>query len=362
MIKSKIPQWVVPLFVAVGGLIFNATVGALLALLVGAPLWAGAVVAILITLCVGAFYKPGCAHAGLFQEFYTGIVLKRLRQDLDQLGWYSRITDYSEHANNDVIHFAELGGDPKVLIDNNTYPLGIQTLEDADRGVSLATFETEATAVTDKELATLSYDKLGTVQERHKLAIEGSIRDKAIHSIAPQSHKEKDSPVFLTSGGTAEEGGRKKLTIADLLQMKKWCDNNHIPKGQRVLVLCSDHVQDLLSISENFVRQYNMDNVNGSIARLYGFDIYEWIEMPYYDITAKTKLAYGAIPQTKHKQASVLFHDKSMMRASGSLKIYLSTAATDPLHHRNLYNLGHRSICTPLRSKGCTAAIVSAAA
>lgn len=362
MIKSKIPQWVAPLLVAVCGLIFNATIGTLVALLLSVPAWMGAVVALLVTLCVGVFYRPGRVHAGVFQEVYTGEILKQLREDLNQLGWYSRIPSYDEHANNDVIHFVELGGDPKVLIDNNTYPLSIHTVQDADRGVTLALHETEATAISDKELATISYDKLGSVQERHKLVVAGSIRDKAIHSLAPQSHSEDNSPVLLTTGATAEEGGRKKLTIADLLRLKKWCDKRHIPQGERVLVLCPDHVQDLLSVSENFVRQYNLDTVNGSVARLYGFDMYEWTAMPYYNTTDKSKLAYGAIPQSNHKVASVFFHDKSMMRALGSLKIYFSKAENDPIHHRNLYNLAQRAICAALRSKGCTAAIVSAAA
>ena len=48
------------------------------------------------------------------------------------------------------------------------------------------------------------------------------------------------------------------------------------------------------------------------------------------------------------------------MRATGSLTIYESLAKTDPLNHRNLYNVRQRAICAPLRSKECLAAIISA--
>ena len=51
-----------------------------------------------------------------------------------------------------------------------------------------------------------------------------------------------------------------------------------------------------------------------------------------------------------------------MMRATGTLKTYSSKAEEDPLHHRNLFNVRQRAICMPLRSKGCTAALVSATA
>lgn len=360
--KNKIPSWIAALVVTLGVLAVDTAVGALIALLIGIPAWIGSAVTLLALLCIGVIYKPGNINAGVAQEVYTGLLIKALREALEHLGWYKRIPAYDEHVNNDVIHFVELGGDPKVLIDNNTYPLNVQELRDGDRAVSLANFETEATAISDKELDTISYDKLGSVKERHKEAVAEEIANKALHAIAPQSHSEADAPVYLTTGDTAEEGGRKKLTLADLRRLKKWFDVHRIPQGQRVLVLCNDHVQDLLSVSETFQRQYNLDNVNGQVGRLYGFDIYEMSSSPYYDATAKTKLAYGALAQTQHKPASIAYHDKSMMRASGSLVTYFSEAKNDPLHHRNLFNLRQRSICCPLRSKGCTAAIVSAAA
>ncbi|EWC93188.1 hypothetical protein [Porphyromonas catoniae] len=359
---KKLSSWVAPLVVTLGVLAIDAAVGALLALLIGIPAWIGSVVLLLALLCVGVIYKPGNINAGVAQEVWTGVMVKKLREALEHLGWYTRIPSYDEHVENDVIHFVELGGDPKVLIDNNTYPLNVQELQDGDRAVSLANFETEATAISDKELDTISYDKLGSVKERHKEAVAAEIIGKALHAIAPQTHSEADSPVFVTSGDTAAEGGRKKLTLSDLLRLKKWFDGKNIPQGQRVLVLCSDHVQDLLSVSETFLRQYNLDNVNGMVGRLYGFDIYEMSSSPLYDATAKTKLAYGAVAQAKHKPASIAYHDKSMMRATGTLKTYSSKAEEDPLHHRNLFNVRQRAICMPLRSKGCTAALVSATA
>lgn len=358
--KKNFPGWVAPLAVTLAVLIIDATIGALIALMIGIPAWIGSAVLLLALVCFGALYKPNSLNAGVAQEVWTGVLVKKLRESLENIGWYKRIPAYDEHVENDVIHFVELGGDPKVLIDNSTYPLNVQEIQDGDRAVSLAIFETEATAISDKELDTISYDKLGSVKERHKEAVAYEIVNKALHAIAPNAHNETDYPVLITSGDTAEEGGRKKMTLADLRRLKKWFDIHNIPRGQRVLVLCPDHVQDLLSVSEAFTRQYNLNNEDGQVARLYSFDIYEMSSTPLYDSSAKTKLAYGAVPQSKHKPASIAYHEKSMMRATGSLKTYSSKSEGDPLHHRNLFNLRQRSICCPLRSKGCTAAIVSA--
>lgn len=350
----------VALAVLLSVVFFNVVIGAGISALLGLPLWTGAVALNVLALAVGPFVTSrNVARAGVNQEVWTGVVLKKLREALENLGWFAAITNYDEYVDNDTIHFTELGGDPKVLVNNTTYPLNISNVTDADKPVSLDNFETEATAISDKELDTISYDKLGSVRERHKEVVEERIYVKALHALAPQSHSD-GSPVLLTTGATAPEGGRKQLSLADLRLLKKAFDKWKTPKKNRILVLCPDHVQDLLAVSETFTRQYNLDNEDGRVGRLYGFDIYEYTDTPAYTVASKTKLAFGAIAGSGTAPASVAFHAKSCMRATGSLTIYESLAKTDPLNHRNLYNVRQRAICAPLRSKECLAAIISA--
>ena len=345
-----------PVLLAV--VLFNAVIGAGISALLGLPLWTGAVALNVLALAVGPFVTSrNVARAGVNQEVWTGVVLKKLREALENLGWFAAITNYDEYVDNDTIHFTELGGDPKVLVNNTTYPLNISNV--TDKPVSLDNFETEATSISDKELDTISYDKLGSVRERHKEVVEERIYVKALHALAPQSHSD-GSPVLLTTGATAPEGGRKQLSLADLRLLKKAFDKWKTPKKDRILVLCPDHVQDLLAVSETFARQYNLDNEDGRVGRLYGFDIYEYTETPAYTVASKTKLAFGAIAGSGTAPASVAYHSKSCMRATGSLTIYESLAKNDPIHHRNLYNVRQRAICAPLRSKECLAAIISA--
>lgn len=346
-----------------GAIAFNALVGGGIAWLLGLEVWMGAVALNVIALAIGPIYKRNRVNAGVYQEVWTGVMIKKFREAEENLGWMAAIPDFSEHVESSVIHFVELGGDPDVLINNNTYPLAVQTIEDADKPISLDLYETKATAISDKELDTISYDKLGSVMERHRENVSENRYRKALHAIAPESHNEKDSPVILTTGSaTGETNNRKRLLKNDLLALKKWFDDRKVSKKGRILVLCSDHAQDLLAQDEQFAKQYNLDNVDGRIGRLYGFDIYEHTDCPYYTVSNKTEAAYGAVIGSTHRQASVAFHAKSMMRAMGELKTYKSDAATDPLHHRHLFNVSLRAICLPLRSKGCRAAIVSATA
>lgn len=357
--KTILKPLAVALLLLIAALSLNALVGALLAYLLGIPAWMGAVTLTLIALVIYPFLPSGSARAGVMQEVWTGVMIKALREALENIGWFKLIRSYDEYVHNDTIHFVELGGDPKVLVNNTTYPLNVSTVTDADKPVSLDNFETEATAIGDKELDTISYDKLGSVKERHKETVAAKILAKSLHALAPQSHTET-SPVLLTTGATAAEGGRKRLSLDDLLLLKKTFDTFRIPQGERVLVLCPDHVQDLLSVSEQFVRQYNLDTTNGRVGRLFGFDIYEYTETPAYTVASKTKLAFGAVAGAGTRQASVAFHAGSCMRAMGSLVTYQSDAKNDPLHHRHLFNVRQRAICAPLRSKECLAAIISA--
>lgn len=58
-----------------------------------------------------------------------------------------------------MIHFVNIGGDPTVLVNNTSYPLEIEELEDGDKAVTLDKYQTKPTRITDDELYSLSYDK-----------------------------------------------------------------------------------------------------------------------------------------------------------------------------------------------------------
>ena len=335
---------------------FNSAAGATLSSLVGLDPVAGAVTGNVISL-LAVGMPAGILREGVFKEIWTGEMIKAFRTAAESLGWYDRIKSYDQYVDNDVIHFTELGGDPEVLVNNKTYPLKIVALEDADKPISLDHFDTTATPVTDDELHACSYDKMASVQERHKEAIKEKVHQKAIHAIAPDTHAET-SPVLLTTG--AVEGTRKRLTMNDILEAKKACDKMGMPKNDRILVLCSEHINDLLDTDIKFQNQYNINQTEGKIARVYGFDIYEYDGTPYYNVASKKKLTWGAVTSAgTDRQASVFYYNGRMMKANGSIQFYHSEASNDPLYHRNLVNFRKWGICLPLSKKNCTGAIVS---
>lgn len=338
----------------------NGAIGAGIAYVLGGEPLAGAVVANLVALFLLPFLPKAVARAGVLTELWTGEMIKAFRTPPAAVGWYDRVRSYDQYVNNDVIHFTELGGDPTVLVNNKTYPLNITKLDDADKPVSLDRFDTEATPVTDDELHAVSYDKMGSVLERHREALKETTLQKAIHAYAPDGNKKDKTPVITTSGEAVD--GRKKFTVADLVNLKRVCDKMGMPQDGRVLVLCPDHSNDLLETSKNYAEHYNINDTEGKITRLYGFDIYEYNGCPYYNQTTLNEIAFGKAAAATDAQASVAFHVGSMMKANGSVQFYHQDAVNDPLYHRNLVNFRKWNLALPLKNDCTRAAVVSAKA
>lgn len=293
--------------------------------------------------------------AGLFPEVWTGEMVKAFRHD-DTATFLARIPDYSQYAMNDVIHLVDVGADPDVLVNNTTYPIPIQDLPDDDIAISLNKFQTKATRVTDDELFAITYPKMASVIERHKAVITETKHDMAIHALAPQENTAK-TYVVGTTGTTVAGEGRKMITIADLLLLKKRFDDAKVPAKDRILVLCPDHVNDLLTLDQKFRDQY-YNYTTGKIANMYGFEVYEYVANPYYNGTTLAKKAYGAaVVAGTDFRASVAYYAPRMFKATGSTKSYLSAAKDNPTTQENLVNFRHYFIALPKKQEAMGAIV-----
>ncbi len=335
----------------------NCLFGSTIAVAAGLPPWTG-MVALNALGVVGSLAPQGVLKAGIYTEVWTGYMIKALRDEASKLGWYSKIRNFNQYVKNDAIHMNDIGLDPDVLINNTTYPLDVQALPDSDKAFSLDKFQTKPTPVTDDELYALSYDKMSSVIERHRDALEINIYTKAIHSLAPAANT-ANTPVLLTTGDNDSGNTRRKITRQDIIRLKKSFDVQKVPVTGRILVLCSDHVNDLLESDQKFADQY-YNYTTGKISNLYGFEVYEYNECPYYNTSDLTKISFGG-STIGYMQASVAFYAPRMMKADGSTKTYMSQASADPLYQRNLVAFRTYNICLPLKNE-CIGAIVSAPA
>ena len=64
------------------------------------------------------------------KEIWTGEVIRKFSKDTSFL---ERVPDRSDLVENRVIHLTELGADPKVLVNNTTYP--VTTVDSPDQDI-----------------------------------------------------------------------------------------------------------------------------------------------------------------------------------------------------------------------------------
>ena len=327
--------------------LLNCVMGGTMSAMVGVDPVIGAVGLNAVAATVGNFAPAGSLRAGVYTEIWTGELVKMLRCGLEAT-WLDGIPDSSSIVNNDVIHLVDVGVDPDVLVNNTTYPIPLQALEDADIAINLDKFQTKVTPVTDDELYAISYDKMQRVKESHGNAINDSKFRKAAHALCAQKNTDK-TPVLVTSGERDAVTGRLKLCVQDIINLKRALDKLGVPSDNRRLVLCTDHVNDLLETDQKFKEQYNINRTDGTVGRLYGFDIYEFANNPLYT-TVGEKKALGAAASTGEFQCSFAFYVPRVFKATGSTKMYYSEASTDPEYQRNKINFRHMFVCMPKKA------------
>lgn len=204
------------------------------------------------------------------------------------------------------------------------------------------------TPITDDELYAISYDKMARVKESHSNALNDAKFTKAAHALCAKNNTAK-TPILTTTGERDAETGRLRLTPNDLVEMKRALDKMKVPSENRRLVLCPDHVNDLLLVSQNFREQYNIDRNTGKVGKLYGFDIFEYANTPLYT-TAGVKKDLGSTAAKGEFQCSFAFYTPRVFKATGSTKMYYSEASTDPEYQRNKINFRHYFICMPKKA------------
>jgi len=268
--------------------------------------------------------------------------------------WLSVVPSKNQWVNKDVIKLNEIGADPAVLINNTSYPIAINSRTDSSTAISLFKYDTENTKITDDELYGLPYDKVGTVQRQHRETLEEETLWHALWNLAPVANT-ADTPVLKTTGpSVGGVGTRRRLIYQDLVTMKTALDKIKVPAKGRVLVLCSDHIADLMIEDKALAIQFHNHKAGMISGNFSGFMLYTDINEVKYDASLD-KIGFKSA--TAGKQASVIFHTKTCAKARGSVGAYRSDAKTDPANRETVMGFRVYFIAVPTRTKGQAAII-----
>jgi len=339
----------------------NLIFGILASILISCVVGAGLAMAtgfdpmIVTGACIALSFIPmqpsGSLAMGVLKEIWTGELIKKFRHEKQFL---AEIPSRNDLVNNNAVHMVDVGADPEVLINNTTYPIASTTRTDEDVAVALDKFDTENTKVTRDELYALSYDKMASILEQHRLALEDKTADKACHSLAP-SVSGDESPIILTNGSSdATTYARKRIKMDNIIEAKRRLDDLKVPLQGRILVLCNRHIQDLLLIDEVFAKQYK-DISAGQILNLYGFKIYQYLNTPLYKVVTGTltKKAFGAASTPSTDQdSSIFFYNQRAFQCRGDVEMFYQDAFTNPQFRESVVGFRTYHICLPKKVTG----------
>lgn len=291
-----------------------------------------------------------------FPEQWEARVEERLTQ-ADQAPWLDGIPEIDSPVitlgagtatEKNIVYIPTTDFAPEVLVNNNTYPLNAVEYADGTVQISLDKYTPVVVTLSDDQVMGASYDKIDTATRSTVTAIHEKKYAKAIHSIAPMSHKAA-TPVLLTTGDVL--GNRKRLRYEDLVSLKDALDKGSVPAANRRLVLCTDHWNDLLIDRKNFGDQLVNYKEGTPAPKIAGFDLYQYIENPYYTVSTKTKTAYGSVPTATERQASVAYWIQNIGKKTGITKQYFVPSAQNPRHQTNELGYRHYFVATRKQEK-----------
>lgn len=296
--------------------------------------------------------NPSLAYVGINKEIWLDVLMENFFPDTS---WLSELRNLDAFVENDIIHIAEAGILPEVLINNNIWPIPVTERADSDNELILDNYDSVNTRVRNVDVIELAYNKLESVISGHKKQILTKFMEKAAHAIAPVNDSEF-TPIIPTTGGA--NGGLKRLTFDDLDEISLRFDEAEIPSEGRVLLLTPTHKRDLKK--EN--RESYKDMMKESSYA--GFKVYTLSgkRMPHYNKNTGAKVAvYGAALTANDKPASIVFHKDECFRALGTEKMYWSKAENDPQNRADMVGFALRGLAGPIRNVGI-GAIYSATA
>src|SRR5574343_300747 len=291
----------------------------------------------------------------------TGIVSVGLNQeiwlpDLEE-GFYAddallaEFQDLSAFVDNDKINLAEAGVDPEVFVNAATdIPYSQRT--DVPIALELDTLDTENTLLKSAETAELSYDKRKSIIDGHANSLKMWFLTRLLFNLAPSTNTAWH-PILETTG--ADDGtGRKRLTFADVLKLKRAFDQQRIPAAGRVIALSSTHEEDLTLEDKDLFNRIMDKGV------IYGVKMYSVADqdLPRYNNTNGAKVAWQAAASATDSTASVFWHNREAFKCRGTAKMFIRE--NDPELRGDVMGFQQRAAGGSKRNKG-NGAIYSAA-
>lgn len=272
------------------------------------------------------------------KELWLALIMEGMVPDTSFL---SRSRDMSELVEYNKLNLAEAGIDPKVLVDNDTYPVPTAQRQDVPKELLLHTFDTENTVVRNIEEKESAYGKMDSVVRSHRNALIKKTSGFAAYNWCPTQDGEF-TPV-IKANGEVNASQQKRVSFEDFLQMEAKFRALDVDMSTLVAVLNAVHLADLMAED---MKLYKEVLTSG---KLFSFSLFNFSGLPLFDTTTGKKKAYGAAKGDTDTQASLVYSDTEVMRAVGDTDLFVKYK--DPAERGDVIGYQQRFTAYPIRGK-----------
>jgi hypothetical protein len=246
-----------------------------------------------------------------------------------------------------VINIARANFNPDVLVNNNVYPIPVQSYNDDTVVLTIDKYQTKATSVSDDQIIGSNYDKIDLTTKSHTRAILTKKYKKAIHSLAPTSTTAA-TPVLAATGPVVN--GFATLQYDDLVALKDAFDKDEVDPTGRRIVLSTTHWNNLLIDRKNFGDQLVNYRTGMPAPMIAGFELFQYNANPIFT-SGGVKKAFGAVKLAGDREGSVAFWTGGVAKKTGLTKQYFNPASADTANQSNLLNYRHYFMALPFESR-----------
>lgn len=268
----------------------------------------------------------------LNKEIWESAIVEGLFADNSFL---ARALNHSPFANFKTVHVPNAGSAPAVTKNRSEYPAQAGNRQDYDLTYNLNEFTTEPIHITNIEEVELSYDKRSSILGATQAALKEAVAKDVLKAWVPSGYT-----LVKTTGDAvahhlpSQTGNRKKLTLADIVAVKKEFDKANLPQDGRCFLLDYEmysELLDALSAVQSNAFLASADTARGIVGKLYGFDFYMRSEV-LRTVAAGTSLSSGT--NATDQAAGIAWSDKFVSVAQGAVEIF--AAEKDPTYYGDI--------------------------
>lgn len=255
----------------------------------------------------------------------------------------SKSVDDSVFVSAHKVIIPNAGKPSKVVKNRQTKPATVSERTDNDIEYVIDELTTDPIYIPNIDTVELSYDKRNSIISNDR----AQLQNEAHLNLLDRWGKGVKPANFLLTTGTKERdahtsetatGKRKCITKEDLLKIMTRMDADNVPEEGRYLLLDAYMYADLLadlSESDKWMFQNSANMQKGVLGNLYGLNIMKRSKVLRVK-NDKTLLSWSEDAVAGELAAGLAWHEKSVSRALGEIKIYDSI--NNPLYYGDIYS------------------------